>query len=1373
MPTPVDPSISSASSLSSSFSSSTGSSMLPATLSNSSQSDIVTSDHPAYPAPTPGPYTLAASRAPPRSSSVSTNMGQNFSRPQEPPSHSSSPASRAIALGNTAAATGLKLKRAFAGRRKPSNESIAQERLAKGKEREDAHASQTALVRGNRNHSAKQISLNLASQVFSGRKRLQQPISPDGTPPAPPPKPVGLQARKKQGPSPLELPAEPRVDNRASILVSSPNVAAALRYMHHDDAERLNMSSMDVERGKDETEKEAWRKSDSATSHHTVRAGATAGTRPSRPVSFAESLHSTHTIVPVNRRLSALVMDAEFATPEEDSDVPYSSPPILSRKRTSSPSGSAKSRNRRSMSLDLGTLLGSKKSPTPRSSAHAAEVEGRPASRSVSEGVNIPGLSSTRDTPTLTRAAANGIISPSSSNASSQSTGNNVKGRLAAYTAVSNGLTPPSPPYSTTSSEHSAERVPPSHPQRQRLHPPGQQPPPSFRQTAISMTSGFAPAAGLAKRAVEKMGRAWGGMGSSSGSSVYSSSSSNGTAPSSFSSQEHGFGRKTSSENPSESKKGKKRTTPNPPSGGWSGASSGNGHSSSLSDFDGFMTPSGPLLGTRLRGPMRLTPGGAGVAGGIVFGRDLKTCARETAVSIRPPGEALDVDAKSKPKHHRSGSVMPVTPEVPKSVLETRALPALVVRCAQHLMAWGVQEEGLFRVSGRPSHVAKLRAEFDTGADYDMSECSPGDLDPHAVSSIFKAYLRELPEPILTHALMPYFDAAMTAESNSVNAKASEATSLPRAGMRGPGLPTGGPKGGALPLRKPPSLSTLAMPNFSGLRPPSDSLISLLASLIARLPQENRDLIRTVTELIRATAKRSKETKMPLSNLLLVFCPSLNMSPPLLRVLCEAQGIWEIKPSEAIVDPIVMDIRPQNRDTIINIGVDPSRATDNSDRTDGSPSASTDADSVPAEVSSESEQLVATNERPPLPSPPTPEIPPSQPQAGSRPLPRPPVSTVYMDAREELARSRSGSGSSAAAGSVANAARSATSSVSSLSYVSTSEDPSLSIRDLPNPHLPPELSTSSAESLVTPSTSSGRPSFSEIQPASELYAKQESSFRPMSPVIADSDDRPLPTAPSRPSLNSPIQFPSVGSTPSTPISRRKSIPFLSLPGSPSKSEPGSPNSSPLSTARVKKPSLHLLFSKRSSSVLRSGGLTISAPSPYLQPHSASGSSYGMTPVSAVSMVTAPQCSSHSLPPTLDLLINSSPLQFDLDTYEERAHDEMKATDYTPSVDNKPSASAVSPDFDDRANETPIADTFRSAAPQITRDLPANPVVAPLRVKHKASASQSSVASLSTTSIDRLGLGTADTTREDDQWAQSVLMAADAHSLWSTKEAGSS
>ena len=49
----------------------------------------------------------------------------------------------------------------------------------------------------------------------------------------------------------------------------------------------------------------------------------------------------------------------------------------------------------------------------------------------------------------------------------------------------------------------------------------------------------------------------------------------------------------------------------------------------------------------------------------------------------------------------------------------------------------------LFRISGRTTHIQRLRIEFDSGADYDMSECGPGEIDPHAVASVFKSYLRE------------------------------------------------------------------------------------------------------------------------------------------------------------------------------------------------------------------------------------------------------------------------------------------------------------------------------------------------------------------------------------------------------------------------------------------------------------------------------------------------------------------------------------------------------------------------------------------------------------------------------------------------------
>ncbi|KAJ3897376.1 Rho GTPase activation protein [Lentinula edodes] len=249
--------------------------------------------------------------------------------------------------------------------------------------------------------------------------------------------------------------------------------------------------------------------------------------------------------------------------------------------------------------------------------------------------------------------------------------------------------------------------------------------------------------------------------------------------------------------------------------------------------------------------------------------------------------------------------------------LETRRLPALVVRCAQHLLLWGVGEEGLFRVNGRPSHVAKLHHEFDTGADYNLQECSPGELDPHAVASIFKAFLRKLPEPILTYSLLPYFEAALAHEQATNKQQLREQPVSPRtmSGQRGPPLPLG-PKNGLQGLQKLPSLSTLAMPNLSGLRPPSRSLLNVLKSLVRQLPIENRDLILTITDLIKATAKESQHTRMPLNNLLLVFCPSLNMNPPLLKVLCEAEYIWEQEDPSPVLDieqeDVILDISPSS-----------------------------------------------------------------------------------------------------------------------------------------------------------------------------------------------------------------------------------------------------------------------------------------------------------------------------------------------------------------------------------------------------------------------------------------------------------------------------
>jgi hypothetical protein len=120
--------------------------------------------------------------------------------------------------------------------------------------------------------------------------------------------------------------------------------------------------------------------------------------------------------------------------------------------------------------------------------------------------------------------------------------------------------------------------------------------------------------------------------------------------------------------------KRKVRGTPNAHSGSHSLASV----STSGSDRDGY-GPCGPFLGVCLRVPAKRV--------GAVFRRELPACVRETAVWAGNDGSLVEEES--------SGRGLLGRPEL--RVYEKRMLPAIVVRCAQHLLIWGVQEEGLFR----------------------------------------------------------------------------------------------------------------------------------------------------------------------------------------------------------------------------------------------------------------------------------------------------------------------------------------------------------------------------------------------------------------------------------------------------------------------------------------------------------------------------------------------------------------------------------------------------------------------------------------------------------------------------------------------------
>ena len=81
------------------------------------------------------------------------------------------------------------------------------------------------------------------------------------------------------------------------------------------------------------------------------------------------------------------------------------------------------------------------------------------------------------------------------------------------------------------------------------------------------------------------------------------------------------------------------------------------------------------------------------------------------------------------------------------------SLPAVVYRCLEYLEAKdAASEEGIFRLSGSSVVIKSLKDRFNTEGDFDF--LADEDLyDVHAVASLLKLYLRELPTTVLTREL--------------------------------------------------------------------------------------------------------------------------------------------------------------------------------------------------------------------------------------------------------------------------------------------------------------------------------------------------------------------------------------------------------------------------------------------------------------------------------------------------------------------------------------------------------------------------------------------------------------------------------------------
>ncbi|MCJ1399684.1 hypothetical protein MMC11_002886 [Xylographa trunciseda] len=171
-------------------------------------------------------------------------------------------------------------------------------------------------------------------------------------------------------------------------------------------------------------------------------------------------------------------------------------------------------------------------------------------------------------------------------------------------------------------------------------------------------------------------------------------------------------------------------------------------------------------------------------------------------------------------------------------------LPAVVYRCLEYLEAKGASsEEGIFRLSGSNVVIKALRERFNVEGDIDL--LAQGQYyDVHAVASLLKLYLRELPTTVLTRELHLDFLQVLELED------------------------------------KP-------------------SKIEAYNVLVHKLPLANWTLVRALSAFLISIVNKSNINKMSVRNVGIVFSPTLNIPAPVISAfLTDFDAIFAKEPDK-------------------------------------------------------------------------------------------------------------------------------------------------------------------------------------------------------------------------------------------------------------------------------------------------------------------------------------------------------------------------------------------------------------------------------------------------------------------------------------------
>jgi RalA-binding protein 1 len=181
-------------------------------------------------------------------------------------------------------------------------------------------------------------------------------------------------------------------------------------------------------------------------------------------------------------------------------------------------------------------------------------------------------------------------------------------------------------------------------------------------------------------------------------------------------------------------------------------------------------------------------------------------------------------------------------------------LPAVVYRCIEYLDAKNAAgEEGIFRLSGSNVVIKQLRERFNTEGDVNLITDDQY-YDIHAVASLLKLYLRELPTTILTREL--HLEFLGVTELHDLTEK-----------------------------------------------------ISALNGLVHRLPAVNNNLLRYLAGFLINIINHSDTNKMTVRNVGIVFSPTLNIPAPVFALfLQQYDGIFGQEPDNHDRPPVEVTV---------------------------------------------------------------------------------------------------------------------------------------------------------------------------------------------------------------------------------------------------------------------------------------------------------------------------------------------------------------------------------------------------------------------------------------------------------------------------------